>query len=366
MLKAGIVGLPNVGKSTLFNAITKSAALAANYPFATIDPNVGVVTLKDRRLDVLASMYKSGKIVPTTVEFTDIAGLVKGASKGEGLGNQFLSHIREVDTICQVVRLFKDENIIHVEGSVDPLRDIDIIQLELNIADYDTVVKRIPRIEKKAKTGGNSDEKAEYEVLVKIKDALEENKPIRLMDLSEEEKSIIKGYNFLSSKAMVYIANVSETEILTLDSNPVYQKLLEKGLSEDADVVAISAQIEAELAQLSDEDRSLFMEELGLEESGLDQLIRTTYHRLGLETYFTAGPMEARAWTFKKGMTAPQCAGIIHTDFERGFIRAETVAYDDLVKYGSYLGAKEAGRVRQEGKEYLVKDGDVMLFKFNV
>lgn len=366
MLKAGIVGLPNVGKSTLFNAITKSAALAANYPFATIDPNVGVVTLKDKRLDVLATMYKSNRIVPTTVEFTDIAGLVKGASKGEGLGNQFLSHIREVDTICQVVRLFKDDNIIHVEGSVDPLRDIDIIQLELNIADYDTIMKRIPKIEKKAKSGGNPDEKLEYDVLMRIKTGLEENIPIRLMDLNNEEKMIIKRYNFLSSKAMMYIANVSETEIQGLDHNEVYQRLLEKGKAEDADVVAISAQIESELAQLDDEERAMFMMELGLEESGLDQLIRTTYHRLGLKTYFTAGQMEAKAWTFKDGMSAPQCAGIIHSDFERGFIRAETVSYDDLIKYGSYMGAKEAGRVRQEGKEYLVKDGDVMLFKFNV
>jgi GTP-binding protein YchF len=366
MLRAGIVGLPNVGKSTLFNAITKSAALAANYPFATIDPNVGVVTLKDNRLDVLANMYKSGRIVPTTVEFTDIAGLVKGASKGEGLGNQFLSHIRDVDTICQVVRLFKDDNIIHVEGSVDPLRDIDIIQLELNISDYDSISKRIPKIEKKAKVGGSSDEKEEYELLIKIKQGLEDNTPIRLMDLTNDEKNIIKSYNFLSAKAMVYIANVSEEETKNLDQNEVYQRLIQKGLAEDADVVAISAQIESELAQLSDEERLMFMAELGLEESGLDQLIRTTYHRLGLQTYFTAGPMEARAWTFKKGMSAPQCAGIIHTDFERGFIRAETVAFDDLVKYGTYQGAKEAGRVRQEGKDYLVKDGDVMLFKFNV
>lgn len=366
MLRAGIVGLPNVGKSTLFNAITKSSALAANYPFATIDPNIGVVLLKDERLDVLASIYKSGKIVQASVEFIDIAGLVKGASKGEGLGNQFLSHIRDVDTICQVVRLFKDDNIIHVEGSVDPLRDIDIIQLELNISDYDMVAKRIPKIEKKAKSGGNAEEKEEYEFMLKLKQALEDNIPIRLLDLTPEEKNMARSYNFLSAKAMVYIANVSEEEITNLDTNEVYQRLIEKGKAEDADVVAISAQIESELAQLSDEERILFMQELGLEESGLDQLIRTTYHRLGLQTYFTAGPMEARAWTFKKGMFAPQCAGVIHSDFERGFIRAETVAFDDLVKHKTYIGAKEAGRVRQEGKEYLVKDGDVMLFKFNV
>jgi GTP-binding protein YchF len=366
MLRAGIVGLPNVGKSTLFNAITKSAALAANYPFATIDPNVGVVTLKDKRLEVLSTMYKSGRIVPTTVEFIDIAGLVKGASKGEGLGNQFLSHIRDVDTICQVVRLFKDDNIIHVEGSVDPLRDIDIIQLELNISDYDTVMKRIPKIEKKAKAAGNPEEKEEFEILSKVKQSLEDNIPIRLMDLTTEERTVIRSYNFLSAKAMIYIVNVSESEIRTVETNPIYLRLVEKGRNENADVVYISAQIESELAQLDDDDKALFMEELGLHEAGLDQLIRTTYHRLGLQTYFTAGPMEAKAWTFRKGMTAPQCAGIIHSDFERGFIRAETVAYDDLIKYGSYMSAKEAGRVRQEGKDYLVKDGDVMLFKFNV
>ena len=366
MLRAGIVGLPNVGKSTLFNAITKSGALAANYPFATIDPNVGIVTLKDHRLDVLAKMYQSKKIVPTTVEFIDIAGLVKGASKGEGLGNQFLSHIREVDTICQVVRLFNDDNIVHVEGSVNPLRDIETIQLELNFADIDTINKRLPKIEKKAKVGGSSDEKAEYEVLKKALEGLMNDTPLRLLELTEEEKSIIKSFNFLSLKPMVYICNVSMDDLQTLNANELFIKVTEKGESEGADVVAISAQIESELAMLDDDEKDVFMEELGMNESGLDQLIRITYHRLGLQTYFTAGPMEARAWTFKKGMSAPECAGIIHTDFERGFIRAETVSFTDLEKYGSYLQAKEAGRVRLEGKEYKVVDGDVMLFRFNV
>lgn len=366
MLRAGIVGLPNVGKSTLFNAITKAGALAANYPFATIDPNVGIVTLKDSRLDVLATMYQSKKIVPTTVEFIDIAGLVKGASKGEGLGNQFLSHIREVDTICQVVRLFSDDNIVHVEGSVNPLRDIETIQLELNFADIDTINKRLPKIEKKAKVGGSSDEKAEYEVLKKCQEGLLNDVPLRLLGLTEEEKTVIKSFNFLSLKPMVYICNVSMEELQTLEENDLYQKVTEKGNSEGADVVAISAQIESELSMLEDDEKEVFMTELGMNESGLDKLIRITYHRLGLETYFTAGPMEARAWTFKKGMSAPECAGIIHTDFERGFIRAETVSYDDLVKHGSYQQAKEAGRVRLEGKEYKVQDGDVMLFRFNV
>lgn len=366
MLRAGIVGLPNVGKSTLFNAITKSGALAANYPFATIDPNVGIVTLKDHRLDVLAKMYQSKKIVPTTVEFIDIAGLVKGASKGEGLGNQFLSHIREVDTICQVVRLFNDDNIVHVEGSVNPLRDIETIQLELNFADIDTINKRLPKIEKKAKVGGSSDEKAEYEVLKKALEGLMNDTPLRLLELTEEEKSIIKSFNFLSLKPMVYICNVSMDDLQTLKTNELFIKVTEKGESEGADVVAISAQIESELAMLDDDEKDVFMEELGMNESGLDQLIRITYHRLGLQTYFTAGPMEARAWTFKKGMSAPECAGIIHTDFERGFIRAETVSFSDLEKYGSYLLAKEAGRVRLEGKDYKVVDGDVMLFRFNV
>lgn len=366
MLRAGIVGLPNVGKSTLFNAITKAGALAANYPFATIDPNMGIVTLKDDRLNVLSKMYQSKKIIPTTVEFIDIAGLVKGASKGEGLGNQFLSHIRDVDTICQVVRIFNDDNIIHVEGSVNPLRDIETIQLELNFSDIDMINKRIPKIEKKAKSGGSSDEKAEYEILKKALDGLMNDIPLRLLDLSVEEIQVIKSFNFLSLKPMVYICNVSLEELDGLDTNERYQAIVAKGELEGADVVAISAQIEAELATLEDDEKEIFMEELGLIESGLEKLIRITYHRLGLVTYFTAGPMETRAWTFKKGMTAPECAGIIHTDFERGFIRAETVSYSDLAKYGSYQLAKEAGRIRLEGKDYKVVDGDVMLFRFNV
>lgn len=365
MLKAGIVGLPNVGKSTLFNAITKAEALAANYPFATIDPNVGVVYVQDKRLDVLESIYKPKKVVPTAYEFIDIAGLVKGASKGEGLGNQFLSHIREVDAICQVVRCFEDENITHVEGKVDPIRDIETIKLELNLADLEVVDKRIQRLEKKAKAK-LKEAIHEHEVLTKIKKALDENSSLRNLDFADEDLKLIKSFNLLSLKPMIYIANVSEDDLMNPSDNVHYQNILAFAEKEGTDVVLISAQVEMEIASLNQEEQENFLEAYGLEKSGLNEVIEKSYELLGLKTYFTAGEPEVRAWTFKQGMKAPECAGIIHSDFERGFIKAETLAFDDLIKYQTPSKAKEAGRVRLEGKEYVVKDGDIMLFRFNV
>ncbi len=365
MLKAGIVGLPNVGKSTLFNAITKAEALAANYPFATIDPNVGIVYVQDPRLDVLEKIYKPKKVVPTAYEFIDIAGLVRGASKGEGLGNQFLSHIREVDAICQVVRCFEDNNIIHVEGSIDPLRDIETIKIELNLADLESIDKRIGRLEKKAKAKVK-DAMEEYEVLVKIKEVLDAYGSPRTIPFTEEELKLIKNFNLLSMKPMIFIANVSESDLHHPQDNKHYQRLLELAQKEGTEVVLISAQVEMEIASLEPEEQLNFLEAYGLKKSGLNEVIEKSYRLLGLKTYFTAGEPEVRAWTFKKGMKAPQCAGIIHTDFERGFIKAETLSYDDLIKYGSPQAAKEAGRVRLEGKEYVVQDGDIMLFRFNV
>lgn len=364
-LTAGIVGLPNVGKSTLFNAITKAGALAANYPFATIDPNVGVVEVPDARLDKLTELVEPKKTVPTAFEFTDIAGIVKGASKGEGLGNKFLSHIREVDAICQVVRCFEDENITHVSGSVNPIDDIEVINLELILADMESVEKRLQRVGKMAK---QKDKEAliEEPVLVKLKDALENEKPARSVDLSEDELKIIKGLHLLTIKPMLYVANVSEDEVADAANNKYVQQVREFAEAEGAQVITICAKIEEEISELDDEEKAMFLEELGIEESGLDQLIRASYDLLGLATYFTAGVQEVRAWTFRKGMKAPQCAGVIHSDFERGFIRAETVAYEDLIEAGSMAAAKEAGKVRLEGKEYVVQDGDVMLFRFNV
>lgn len=364
-LTAGIVGLPNVGKSTLFNAITKAGALAANYPFATIDPNVGVVEVPDERLNKLTQLVEPKKTVPTTFEFTDIAGIVKGASKGEGLGNKFLSHIREVDAICQVVRCFEDENITHVAGQVDPIADIEVINLELILADLESVDKRLQRVSKMAK---QKDKEAVIEepILLKIKEALENEKPARSVDLSEDEKKVIKGLHLLTIKPMLYVANVSEDEITDAENNEYVKKVREYAEAEGAKVITICAKIEEEISQLDDEEKAMFLEELGIKESGLDQLIRASYDLLGLATYFTAGVQEVRAWTFRKGMKAPQCAGIIHSDFERGFIRAETVSYDDLVEAGSMQAAKEAGKVRLEGKDYVVQDGDIMLFRFNV
>ena len=364
-LTAGIVGLPNVGKSTLFNAITKAGALAANYPFATIEPNVGMVNVPDERLNVLSGMYNPKKTTPAVCKFTDIAGLVKGASKGEGLGNQFLGNIRNCDAILEVVRCFKDSNVTHVEGGVDPVRDANIINLELILADLDSVQKRIPKIEKKAQSKID-DAPLEYALLKRIEKHLLDEKPVRTLEFSKEEQKFVNGYCFLTAKPFMYIGNVAEEFIADPSKDPEYQKLLAYATENGCKAIAISAEIESELAVLEDEEKEMFLADYGVEEPGLNRLIRETYDLLGYATFFTTGPDECRAWTFKKGMLAPECAGIIHTDFQRGFIRAETVSYDDLMKAGSMLKAKEAGLVRQEGKDYLVVDGDIMLFKFNV
>jgi GTP-binding protein YchF len=365
-LTAGIVGLPNVGKSTLFNAITKAGALAANYPFATIEPNVGVVLVPDKRLDIIADIVQPKKIVPTTFEFTDIAGLVKGASKGEGLGNQFLSHIREVDAIIHVVRCFEDPNVTHVDGTVDPVRDIETIDIELIFADLEIVEKRLPKIEKKAKLKVEKEMVFEFDLLKRIHEHLLDNKPIRQLDLTEDEEKQIKSYGFLTQKKALYVANIAEEDLTDNVVNPHTQTLIDYAKEENSDVILISAKIEAELSDLDDDDKAMYLEELNLVSSGLDRLIQKSYTLLGLKTFFTAGPQEVRAWTFKTGMTAPECAGIIHTDFQKGFIRAETLKYNDLITYGSMAKAKEAGKVSSEGKNYIVEDGDIMLFRFNV
>ena len=362
-LKAGIVGLPNVGKSTLFNAITKQNILAANYPFATIEPNVGVVMVPDERLDILTNMYNPERKIPASVEFTDIAGLVKGASKGEGLGNKFLAHIRETDAIVEVVRCFDDSNIIHVEGECDPIRDIEIINLELAIADLEIINNRLDKIKKKAETTKDKDALLEVSALEKSKNALENNIPLRMIEYTKEELNTIKAFCFLTLKPIIYIANVSESEIL--ETNDYVKLINDYALKEGSQVIKLCAKMECDLAGLSDSDKQEMLEMIGLEKSGLDELIRITYFLLGLKTYFTVGSDECRAWTYKDGMNAKECAGIIHTDFEKGFIKAEVISYQDLIDCGSELKVKEAGKFRIEGKDYLMVDGDICHFRFN-
>lgn len=364
-MKLGIVGLPNVGKSTLFNAITKAGAEIANYPFCTIEPNVGIVAVPDERLDKLAVMYKPEKITPTTVEFVDIAGLVKGASKGEGLGNKFLSHIREVDALIHVVRCFEDGNIIHVDGSIGPVRDIETINLELIFADLEMLEKRIDRTRKMLKSGDKKFQ-TELELYERIKTALEGGTPVRAMAFSSEELALVDQLFLLTSKPVLYAANVSEDDLQLDKPNRYLAELQNISAKEGSEVLIICAKIEEEITQLEEDEKAIFLEELGLKESGLDRLIKASYRLLGLMSYLTAGQPEVRAWTIVKGTKAPQAAGKIHSDFERGFIRAEIVSYEDLIRCGSYNIAREKGLVRSEGKEYVMQDGDVTLFRFNV
>lgn len=362
-MKLGVVGLPNVGKSTLFNAITKAGAESANYPFCTIEPNVGTVAVPDERLDKLAALYNSKKVTPTFLEFVDIAGLVKGASHGEGLGNKFLSHIREVDAIVHVVRCFDNENITHVDGSVDPVRDIETINLELIFADMESLSKRIAKARSSAK-GGDKKFVKEAEFLEGIYNELESGKPIRMMTFNDEEQEYVESLFLLTTKPVIYCANISEDEIGT--ENNYVKAVKEYVKSENAEVIVLSARIEEELAGLDNDERAMFAEELGITESGLDKLVSACYKLLGLISYLTAGEKETRAWTIEKGTKAPQAAGKIHSDFEKGFIRAEIVDYKTLLELGSYNNAKEKGKVRSEGKEYIIQDGDVVLFRFNV
>jgi len=364
-LTAGIVGLPNVGKSTLFNAITKQNILAANYPFATIDPNVGTVIVPDKRVEELSKMYNPTRTIPTTFEFTDIAGLVKGASTGEGLGNKFLSHIREVDAIVEVVRCFDDKNIIHVDGEIDPIRDIEVINLELIFSDLEIIENRINKIAKKAQTSKNKDDILEYNLLIRIKENLEKNIPARKLEFSEDELKLISSFNLITLKPIIYVANVSEEDIMN-GGNLYVEKVRDFATNDNTKVVMICAKIESELADLDDDEKEAFLQDLGIEESGLSSLIKSTYSLLGLATYFTVGSDEVKAWTFRLGMKAPKCAGIIHTDFEKGFIRAEVMSYNDLIECGSEIKVKEKGALRLEGKEYIMQDGDICHFRFNV
>lgn len=364
-LKAGIVGLPNVGKSTLFNAITKKNILAANYPFATIEPNVGVVTVPDERLDVLNEMYHPAKLIATTFEFTDIAGLVKGASTGEGLGNKFLSHIREVDAIVEVVRCFEDSEITHVEGAIDPIRDIEIINVELILSDLEIIQNRIGKIGKKADMTKDKDVLLEVGALKKSEEALSKSIVLRKVDYTEEELEVLKNFNLITLKPIIYAANVSEEDAV-IGNNKYTDQVLEYAKNENSQMIVMCAKVESELSSLEDEEKRLFLSELGIAESGLDKLIKATYTLLGLETFFTSGTDEVRAWTFKKGMKAPECAGIIHTDFQKGFIKAEIMSYEDLKTFGDEKKVQEAGKLRLEGKEYLMKDGDICYFRFNV
>lgn len=364
-LKAGIVGLPNVGKSTLFNAITKQNILAANYPFATIEPNVGTVIVPDARVDYLTSLYNPKRSIPTTFEFTDIAGLVQGASSGEGLGNKFLSHIREVDAIVEVVRCFIDPNITHVTGKVDPVSDIEIINIELVLADLEVVNNRLGKVEKKAESTKDKLLMAEVEVLNKCKNNLEANIPLRRISFSLDELKLLKNFNFLTIKPIIYVANVSEDDIAVGD-NEYSLAVKSYAEAEGSGVIVMCTKLEADLAGLEDEERIEFLESVGIKNSGLDKLIFASYNLLGLKTFFTVGTDEVRAWTFRSGSKAPECAGIIHSDFERGFIRAEVMSYDDLVEYGTELKVKEAGKLRIEGKDYVMQDGDICYFRFNV
>ncbi|MBV7275009.1 redox-regulated ATPase YchF [Clostridiaceae bacterium UIB06] len=366
-MKLGIVGLPNVGKSTLFNAITQAGAESANYPFCTIEPNVGVVSVPDKRLDVLEKMYNSKKKIYTAIEFYDIAGLVRGASKGEGLGNKFLSHIREVESIVHVVRCFNDPNVVHVDGSVDPIRDIETINLELIFSDLEMMDRRIEKIVKLAKSGANKEAKAEYELMLKIKGYLEAGKPVRTLELTDDESELAKGYFLLTTKPVLYVANISEDDLVSGNlENEYVKKVKEYAANEGSEVIIISAKIEEELSVLEGDEKAEMLGEYGLDEAGLDKLIHASYKLLGLMSFLTAGVQEVRAWTIKQGTKAPQAAGKIHTDIEKGFIRAEIISYDKLVEVGSEAAAKEKGYYRLEGKEYVMQNGDIVHFRFNV